>query len=62
VPDEMVWLEDVVLVKVAKVARPAMLAAAPRTAMDAMSLFRVEVRRPLRGRRRKDFVVTRISL
>ena len=62
VPDEIVWLEDVVLVKVAKVARPAMLAAAPRTAMVAISLFAVVVRRPLRARRRKDFVVTGISL
>ena len=59
VPEEIVWLEDVVLVKVAKVARPAMLAAAPRTAMVAISLFAVVVRRLLRARRRKDFVVNR---
>jgi hypothetical protein len=61
VPEEIVWLVEVVLVKVAKVARPAMLAAAPRTAMVAISLFAVEARLPLRARRRKNFV-TGISL
>ena len=35
VPDETVWLAEVELVKVAKVPRPAMLAAAPSTATDA---------------------------
>src|SRR5438876_6884123 len=62
VPEDIEWLADVVLVKVANVARPAMLAAAPRTAMVAISLVAVEVRLPLRARRRKDFIVTRISL
>ena len=38
VPEETVWLVEVELVKVAKVPRPAMLAAAPSTARDASSL------------------------
>ena len=37
VPEDTVWLAEVELVKVAKVPRPAMLAAAPRTAIVSSS-------------------------
>jgi hypothetical protein len=39
VPDEIAWLCEVELVKVAYVPRPAMLAAAPRMANVAISFF-----------------------